>query len=390
MKREFHLTDFPKERLYIILDRQFRKKFFERLYHIVGKSTTLAKELNVEDETIRRWKFGMRALPNWALLQLNNLLCNNKFDIREIENNVTAYKGESSNNLIMQPKLPLVEDDRLVRIVSHLLCDGYDGGNRHLPTYNNTEKNLIDSFSKDLSTFGVVPIKLIKYDQNSEGKKLLYRIQFPRIFTHILRKLYNIKTFNSKKSEFPKRFFKLNKKLSFSIVQSFFDDEGSVMESKLKIGLVNFNLLNDFRKFIIKKYPYYKKEVDNINKHFYKGTFSENPFYTFELRRSFLDYYYKNINFIHPRKKKLLKLIITRGSKCGNKYPKGIAKNMILNLLSKKPSNAIDLALKLKIKPKNVRFHLERFKKENKIELSHIGYKGAQIWKIKNESKNQL
>lgn len=59
---------------------------------------------------------------------------------------------------------------------------------------------------------------------------------------------------------------------------------------------------------------------------------------------------------------------------------------MILRMLSKKPQSAIDLALELKIKPKNIRFHLETFKKDNKIELSHIGYQGIQIWKIKNES----
>lgn len=383
--KEFHLTCLPEERLYLILDGLFLNKFFKRLYQIIGKSTILSKKLNVVDETIRRWKLGKRAIPNWALLRLNNLLKNKKFSIQEIEKNVIAYKGESSNKLITKPKLPIVEDERLIRIVSHLLCDGYDGGKKHLPVYNNTEKALINKFINDLSIFGNVPIRLRKYSQNKQGKKLLYRVEFPRIFTHILRKIYDIQDFNGNKSKFPNRFFKLPKKLSFSIIQTFFDDEGYVGESSIRIGLSNFELLNSFRNFIIYHFPNHKKDIKDIKEYYNKGSYSKNMQYKFEIKRSFLDKYHKNIEFCHPRKRELLNSMIERSSKCGNKYPEGVAKEIILNLLSKRPSSAIDLALRLKIKPKNIRFHLERFKKEDKIELSYIGYQGAQIWKIKNE-----
>ena len=60
---------------------------------------------------------GERAIPNWALLSLNDLLEDNKFSIEKIENNIISYRGESSNKPITKINLPIVEDERLVGMV---------------------------------------------------------------------------------------------------------------------------------------------------------------------------------------------------------------------------------------------------------------------------------
>lgn len=379
--RKFHLPDLPKKRLYLILNKSFRDKFFKKLYQLIGGSTILGRKLSVIDETIRRWKVGLRAIPNWALLDLNDLLSSKKFSIQEIEKNIIAYRGESSKKLITKLNLPIVEDERLIRIVTHLICDGYDGGEKHLPTYNNTEKILIKNFIDDLPVFGNVPVRLRK-DIQSKGRKLLYRVEFPRIFTHILRELYKIK-FDGNNARLPKYFFNLHTDLVFQVIRASFDDEGYVAESKVGIGLSNFNLLNDFKKLIELNLKEFKDCISNIICKYSLASYSRRPQYRFEINRKALNFYNKHIGFKHPRKKRLLNLIISRRTKPGNKYPEGIAKRKIFELLSKNPSSPTDLALKLGIKPKNIRYHLENLKKEDKIIISHKGWRNAFIWRIK-------
>ncbi len=382
--RTFHLTDLPKKEIYIILNEPFRHKFFKRLYNLIGGSTILGNKLSVINETIRRWKVGERAIPNWALLSLNDLLEDNKFSIEEIENNITSYRGESSNKPITKINLPIVEDERLVRIVTHLLCDGYDGGKRHLPTYNNTEKILIKHFIEDLSVFGSVPIKLIEYVQ-PKGKKLLYRVEFPRIFAHILRHIYKIK-FHGNDGRLPSYFFDLSSDLAFQVMKSAFDDEGYVRESRVGMALSNFNLLNDFKKLMeinLKESGNCISKINRSHSTYSLDNYSRRPQYYFEINRKALEWYSKYICFEHPRRKILLDIIIKRGARLGNKHSKGITKMKILDLLSKNPASSIDLALRLEIKPKNIRYHLENLKKEDKIDISHKGWSDTIIWKIK-------
>lgn len=381
----FHITDLPKKELYLIINYKFRNIFFRRLRKHIGGTTILGKILRVNKETARRWKVGKRAFPNWALLKLNNLLKDKKFSIEELEKNIVAYKGESSKRLILKPKLPIIEDERLVRIVSHLLCDGYDGGKTHCPAYMNTETILIQKFIEELSVFGRVPINIREDRKNPKATKIKYTIEFPRIFTHILRKVYNIKDFNTHKSRLPKSFFKLPKKLAFSVIQAFIDDDGNVWGNGFRIGLANFNLIKDFRKFLIKHFPECKEEISDIKTAHNKGSYSGGPQFILDMRRRFVELHYKNATLFHPRKYKLMELIVKRRAILGNKNPEGETRKIILNMLSEIPSNATDLAMKVCVSPKTIRWHLENLKKQERVRLLHKGEFNANIWGIKNE-----
>jgi len=373
--REFHITDLPKKELYILLNKSFREIFFRRLYKLIGGSTILGRKLLVNNETIRRWKVGLRAIPNLALLKLNNSLEDKKFSIEEIEGNIIAYRGESSKNPITKPNLPIIEDERLIRIVTHLICDGYDGGKKHLPVYINTEKQLIKDFIDDLLVFGDVPINF-RERKPKKGRKLSYTLEFPRIFTHILRKIYKIE-FSGLEVRLPGYFFNLDPILASQVIKAFGDDEGHVRESGVFFGISGLSLVNDFKRLMI-------NNLDMDENYFTKVKVDpKNPkFYFFEIRRNLVDDYSEKVGFRHPRKEILLNFILKRESTTGNKYPVGVAKNKILELLSIKPDNAINLALKIGIKPKNVRYHLENLKKENKITISHKGPEKTNIWRI--------
>ena len=154
----------------------------------IGGTTILSRKLGVGSETVRRWKVGDRTFPNWALLQLNNLLRKEKFSVEVIEKNIEIFRGESSSYRIIDLVFPLVEDERLIRILTHLMCDGYSGGSKHLPTYVNTEKELIKLFVNDLSVFGNVSVSIRKR-KTPKGNKHYYSVEFPRIFKHILKEI---------------------------------------------------------------------------------------------------------------------------------------------------------------------------------------------------------
>ncbi len=371
--RKFHLLSLPKRELYLILDKSFREIFFNKLYQLIGRSTTLGKKISVDDETIRRWKLGLRTIPNWALLELNNLLKNKKFSIQEIEENIVAYRGESSKKPITKPKLPIVEDERLIRIVSHLLCDGYDGGKKHLPCYYNTEETLIQNFIKDLTIFGNVPIKL---RCQMQGNKPKYSSEFPRIFTHILRGIYKIK-FDGDNARLPKYFLNIEPKLAFQIIKSFADDESCVRDSKIRFSLKNKPLVEDFYQLIKTTLGLKPDEITKIK----QASYNKDIYY-FELNRAAFDKYHKHINFFHPNKKMLLEFAIKRGTKSGNKYPIGEAKKKILNILSERSCSRKELSLLLGIKSKNITFHLKNLIKEGKITFSHKTNYGTQVWRV--------
>ena len=77
----------------------------------------------------------------------------------------------------------------------------------------------------------------------------------------------------------------------------------------------------------------------------------------------------------------LLEFAIKRGTKPGNKYPEGVAKNKILDILSKKSCSRKELSLLFGMRSKNIMFHLKNLIKEGKITLSHKTDYGAQVWR---------
>ncbi|MBT3721397.1 hypothetical protein HN789_06915 [archaeon] len=372
--RKFHLDQFPKKELYLVINKSFRDSFFDVLSNKIGGTTILSRKLGVGSETVRRWKVGDRTFPNWALLQLNNLLRKEKFSVEVIEKNIEIFRGESSSYRIIDLVFPLVEDERLIRILTHLMCDGYSGGSKHLPTYVNTEKELIKLFVNDLSVFGNVSVSIRKR-KTPKGNKHYYSVEFPRIFKHILKEIYQSE-FYAKTARLPKHFFNLNEKLSSEIIKCFGDDEGSVRESSITFGLSNRYLLEDFRNILVKNLRMNDKLISEVKK------VPEKTFYNFQVNRNLLKKYYDLIGFNHPDKRKRLEFILSRESRSGNKYPKGVAKQKIVDLLAEKPSSAISLGMKVGIKPKNIRFHLNNLKKENKIHVSSLGENNTKIWSV--------
>ena len=45
--KKFTLFDFPKDRVYVLLEETFRQKFFNEAIQIVGSQSALAKKLKI-------------------------------------------------------------------------------------------------------------------------------------------------------------------------------------------------------------------------------------------------------------------------------------------------------------------------------------------------------
>ena len=373
--RKIHLDSLPRDKLFIVLGDNFRKELFKRLYKKIGGSTILSRIIkNVKNEEVRRWKTGKRSIPLYALIKLVKLL-NNGFSVNEIEKYIIAYRGKSSKNAIFRPNLPLIEDERLIRFVTHIMCDGYDGGKTHGPSYANTEKSLVDAIEKDLECFGKVNTKMRHRVQ--KNRKKIYLLEMPRIITYIIRKIYKI-NFRSKKVRLPKEFFNHPPYLAYQVIKAFADDESSVGEHCICFLSVNKKFLNDIRKLLILRVPGIKRK--GITKTKYKP---HSKCYEFRINRDNLPQFYKYVNYTHPNKKQKLLFILNRSQTTGNKFPKGVAKEIILDLLSKKQMTSNELAFELGIKPKNVRYHLFNLERDKKVGRMNKVSNYSVIWSVK-------
>ena len=135
--RKFHINEFPTDRTFILLNKEFHKEIFDYI------------EINYEFEelnnkffhnklnwnTFKRWKYRTKKpgnkipqfIPLWFITKIPKI-SQDYHSIEQIEANIPAYKGPSSSSIIWNPKLPLVEDRRILKILAHILGDGHAGG----------------------------------------------------------------------------------------------------------------------------------------------------------------------------------------------------------------------------------------------------------------------
>ncbi|PIP22382.1 MAG: hypothetical protein COX38_00910, partial [Candidatus Nealsonbacteria bacterium CG23_combo_of_CG06-09_8_20_14_all_39_25] len=200
--RLFHLIDLPSDLIFIRLEDQIRGKFLETLKEVFGIYRKIGDLVNYTDTGIvDSFRVKNRFIKLSTIIKLTNLLSKKgycEFDINKIEKKVIAYRGIGTSLIIKNPKFPLKEDERIIRIFFHLLGDGY-GGKYGVakPFYRNYAKELLDEFEEDLKVFGEVPH--IKRETI---------VEIPSVIGYILGHIYKV-NFESHKSFIPPVIFKL-------------------------------------------------------------------------------------------------------------------------------------------------------------------------------------
>lgn len=288
------LEDFPHN-TFIYLKDNYRKRLLKLAYNLAGNSSKLAKIIRVSPSRLTFWykgeqkdykrnKVGLQFIPLSKLRFISRLLVedhNYEFSMKDIEKNTIMYRMQAGNP-IKNPKFPIKESPEIIRLLFHLLGDGYSGIKGESANYRNTCTELLYEFEQDLKIFGDVPV----YKQQ-------YSIKFPRIIAEIIENFYkvNTKTFDSRIS---KIILKIPKKLLCQGLRAFVDDEGSVYKSSIRLTSANYNLLEGIKQIL----DYLKIRRNEIRKMY------PRKIYYLDILDSEL--YKDKINFTHPKKKEKL------------------------------------------------------------------------------------
>lgn len=299
-KNKIDLYEFPED-TYVFIEDNFRKKLLEHAANLFGNQEKLMKKLGMNPSTLIAWndgkqkdyktnKVGVRYIPLKKIKEISKYLCednNFEFSMEEISKHTLMYRLPAGNP-IKNIKLPIIESPELVRLLFHLLGDGYGGAKGETASYKNTCKELLEEVKKDLKIFGDVPV----YEQE-------YSIKFPRIIADIIKNFYKVKlkTFDSFISDKIKG---LPKKLLYHGIRAFADDESSAYPTYIRFSSANYNLIIGIRELVNKYLSIKTNPVKEqcSEKARYKKT------YYFDLRDVKL---YKNkIGFIHPKKAKII------------------------------------------------------------------------------------
>jgi len=303
-----------------------------------------------------------------------------EFSLEEIEKHIIGIKSDSASNPILNPSIPLMEDERLVRIYSHLIGDGFGGGkyNRKTggnfyanPAYTNTSLKLIDNFVKDLEVFGKVP-----YDKRDYGT--YYKVIVPFVIKYLLEYVYGCEI-SASRGGLPKRFFELTHRLKFEIIRSFCDDEGTLRDNSIVISSGNKKQLKDLRIIMI-SVGFNKKNVLNVKKR-------KNNLFVLEFSNENFLNFGKNIKFFHPEKQKIMNFQIKRHATIKRMKP-GESRRKIMDLLKIKPYASIELAMKLNISHNTTGQILRQLINANRIKRYRIPGKNKFEYKLTSESNN--
>jgi len=368
------------------MQNDYRIELFTKLWEIFESSTRIAKIFGINSaSTIRKFKLGKNSrgtdayIPIWLIKKISQSFKNKgheKFSLKEIEKHIVGIKSDSSSNPILKPNIPLTEDERLVRIYSHLIGDGFGGGkyNRKTggnfyanPAYTNTSQELIDSFIQDLEVFGKVP-----YDRRDYGS--YYKVIVPFTIKYILEYIYESEI-SASRGGFPKRFFKIGDKLKFEIIRAFCDDEGTIQDNGITISSGNKKQLEDLKRImLLSKFDNENvSEIKKVKNNLYILKFSGKNFINF----------CKKLKLSHKEKQKIIEFQIQRHENFSKANP-GESKEKIIKFLKIRPHTSLELAMKLNISHNTTGQNLRQLIKLNKVKRYRIPGKNQIEYKIKN------
>ncbi|MBL7100582.1 MAG: hypothetical protein ISS23_01365 [Nanoarchaeota archaeon] len=318
--------------------------------------------------TFKQWKQRKNFIPLWFIVELSKKFP--EFSIQKFEENILAYKGPSNSSIIKNPKLPLKENKSLLRILAHLLGDGYVGGGfgtklpkgKQSSEYRNFNHKLLEIFNEDLSVFGDVPTTL----NLNHGSLII-----PNLIGYILSHIYEI-NFDTFSSRLPKDIFILNPGLIAYFLRAFGDDEGHVYDSSIDYYSSNKDLIQDILILINKSFP--EIRTSDIKSNIKAG---KNTKYSFTIYSCSQRLYLNLIGFDHKQKREDILFNLSRN---GGNYRQD-SKKIILDLLTLKNLTAKQLSRLIGIRHSTILQHLNELKIWGEVSiLKKEGW--SNVWQL--------
>lgn len=383
--RSIHLSDLPSNLVFIYFEDEFRKHFLEKAKRTFGTFEKLGEFVGYTATGIMEsFRVENRFTKLSTIIKLANFLYKNgnpDFDMNKIEKKIIAYRGIGTSLIIKNPNFPLKENEKMIRILFHLLGDGYGGkygGGK--PFYRNYCQELLDEFEEDLRVFGRVPF--IRRETS---------VEIPSVIGYILKHIYKI-NFESHKSHIPQSFFTFRRELIAQGIKAFADDEANVDDCRIKIFSCNTKLLSGIKNLMFEKFPGLSvpKAMSIIQS---RNTRLQDKWYTgyhFSILSPGIKSYYDLIGFTHPAKSQALERIIERRSREWQRRNKNITKLLILRSIKNKHNTVKEISWEVGVTKNTVRSHFMGNKFSGVLSLLKMGFvrnaglnnTRAKIWVI--------
>jgi hypothetical protein len=309
--RKFQLDTLPYDEVHVALKPQIAKLFFTSLLNNYSIEK-LCEEAEVWPVTFKKWikNAGNSDYPPFLRLdklrRLINLLGSDEIAFfSNIEEEVLAIKGYGGSGILWNPHLPIVEDANLVRVVVHLIGDGYvpkDRATTRVPSYSNSNDFLRAQFVECLSsTLGDVSKCIREYVDKSIHQRSY--IAFAQWIGYVIRHLYPDANFDETQGSLPNAFLHLPFELKTVIVQTFGDDDGHVGSHSIRFTSGGSMILEQMRGLILQlmeatlppnKYEELLQSVGEVK-----------PFrswFILDVYRPLFAWYAEYIGFTHPER----------------------------------------------------------------------------------------
>ena len=307
-RRDFRgigLKDFP-DYTFVYLEKEYRNQLFEAAYDLFGSLNKLSKAIGISPTRLSYWlrgeqkdyksnKVGMQFIPLVKLKIMSKYLVEDhreEFSIENVEHYILMYRMQAGNP-IKNPKFLIKESPEMVRILFHLLGDGYSGAKGENANYKNICVELLEEFKNDLRIFGEVPI----YEQE-------YSIKFPRILAQIIEDFYEVKC-STYESYISNKVFQIPKRNLYFGIRAFADDEATMYPYSIRFSSANYKLLKGIKQIL----DFLKIKSNDIKSQFNPKS-KYGKVYYLDVRD--LEKYRKHIGFTHPKKKALLENYVKR------------------------------------------------------------------------------
>lgn len=252
---KIELKDFPDD-VYILLEDEFKSKFFKTAWKINKSYRHLAKKLKVSNPTMLSWRRGKinttnkdQYCPMWAIRSIiQHSKKSNKwnYDLNNIQKYIKSIRAKAGDHKIYNLNLPIKDSIHLREIVTHLLCDGSALNEvGRTSKYALTNKEGVKEFKKELLIFGKQQIYITK--ELRENYLTRYIIGFSKAITKILLNKFKI-NFRGSEARLPSEFFNGKRKFLIGIIRAFLIDEGYIKDRTINFCSGSLNLIKDLRK----------------------------------------------------------------------------------------------------------------------------------------------
>ena len=343
-----HLFSMP-DNIYVKLDDDFRKRFFQSSIKLAGNKRRLSNVLNIKYTTFLNW-FSHSFCP-LKMLKLISVTFENRdpiFSERMIEKHVIELRGKTMPFGIKNPRLPIELNEQLAIFLGHLYGDGGIKKRDKDPLYCNIYAELIDEFLNSLMVFGDVDYRRSINEENG-----LINIRMPSVLGNILIHRFGFpagkksKIRNVRIPDFIKN--AKDERIRIAFLRALYDDEGHVnlTSRTIKIEMANKELIEDIN-FLLKEIGFYPgKIVIQHHKHSKEWAFGIYNKFNFRL-------FEKKIGFTTLSKRKALHNLASQFTRNPNPYillPKDTRKYIfehvgenamqVKSLLEKKIKNTI-------------------------------------------------